>query len=417
MFISDDEEEAVDDDPFNTNYVEEVIKKTTVLEEDDDFDPRAAELETPIKQTTKPARPAKPPPPARPPAFLARPERDLLGGSNSDLASKTALSPIKSKSAVELDSEDYDPFDTSAVINIVQPKEAELKCIERELLNKTSSLKHSLSDPDFDPRAEEGKLPKVSDREEVAPLPQILSNQNSLDIASRKSSLSLNLQSKTVGFLVPNQDLLGAVEGGSNKKPLTPYYAPPDVAFATEDPFDTSYVPDVKPTDIELKHLEKDLLFSKSNFDDQLTDQSFDPRAPPTPVPAEELLAVKENITAKVLTPAQECKELTLNSGAVKQLDPFDTSIAANIKPGEAELKLLENELLDKSVTGVQTTVLDIQSDAQELGLGGKVLTPQLPRRQVEVVQDIDPFDTSIADNLGPGETEIKLLESELIDN
>ncbi|KAI9589280.1 protein stoned-A [Glossina fuscipes] len=400
VYISDDEEGNQDDDPFNTSYAEQVIKKTTVLEEDDDFDPRAEEKVGP---------PVKPPPPSI--NYLSQPVRDLLGGSNTDL-SRVGPSPIiPSIQERDIESEDFDPFDTSAIVSIVQPKETELKFIERELLNE-NSLKHSLSDPDFDPRAEEPK------QEPAANVPAVQVNTDTdFDPARRKSSLSLNLQSKTVGFLIPSQDLLGGADGASNKKPLTPYYAPaaPSIVEKEQsDPFDTSYVPEVKPTDIELKHLEDDLL-SKPTLKHSLSDPDFDPRAPPTPVPAEDLLSVKENISAKVLTPAQENKDLPSSSKDIA--DPFDTSIAANIQPGKAELKLLESELLPQKQSNKSESVLDTDSDAQELGLGDKVLTPQLPHKKITVPEDIDPFDTSIAENLAPGETEIKLLESELINN
>lgn len=340
-----------------------------------------------------------------------QPTQDLLAGSNTDLAhfGVSPITPLKEE-ATALEAEDFDPFDTSAISAIVQVKATELKFIESELLGE-SSLKHSLSDPDFDPREGEVNITKEA---AVVSQPSIEFNS-----ASRKASLRLNLQSKTVGFLVPQADLLGAVEGGGNKKPLTPYYAPEPEAALTktlEDPFDTSYVPEVKPTSVELKHLEDDLLAQTSTLQSNIEDQNFDPRAPPTPISAEQLLSVTENIPIKVLTPAQEQSTNNFEAGYTSYTDdPFDTSIASDIKPGEAELKLLESELLPQEKSDLPTAVLDIQTDAQELGLGDKVLTPQLPRKSPQLEQDIDPFDTSIAENIAPGETEIKLLESEFI--
>jgi len=358
------------------------------LEEDDDFDPRAAENDN----------------------LEVQPARDLLAGSSTDL-SRVCPSPLAPTVQIDSDPEDFDPFDTSAVSAIVQPKATELKFIERELITE-SALKRSLSDPDFDPRAdeEESDIPiSVNIQTTHSEVP------DNFDIARRKSSLSLNITSKTVGFVVPDQDLLGAGnEHPGNKKPLTPYYAPSGGAIAekeSEDPFDTSFVPEVKPSEIELKHLEEDLLKKPS----LQADPDFDPRAPPTPIPAEDLLAVKENISAKVLTPAQESKDLP--EEVEKVVDPFDTSIAADLRPGKAELKLLESELLPQSTQDTPTDVLDIQSDAQELGLGDKVLTPSIALKEISTPEDIDPFDTSIAANLAPGATEIKLLENELISN
>ncbi|XP_017100614.2 protein stoned-A [Drosophila bipectinata] len=408
IYVSDDEEENPDDDPFNTNYAEQVIKKTTVLEEDDDFDPRADE------DASFGAG-----------ASLAAPARDLLAGSATDL-SQVVPAPLAPTLSVDQEPEDFDPFDTSAVSALVQPKATELRFLERELLNESGGgLKHSLSDPDFDPRADQDDPPPVVEPakvkvDQIQPEPEF-------DAARRKSSLSLNIQAKSVGFLVPAPDLLGAGnEVGANKKPLTPYYAPVSKSIEEKDPedvdpFDTSYVPEAKLSDIELKHIENDLIKESSTLRHSLSDPDFDPRAPPTPVPAEVLLAVEENIDIKVLTPAQERKKLTNSAGggagdSEEDIDPFDTSIAANLRPGETELKLLENELLPETKTTV-TDVLDVLSDAQELGLGDKVLTPSTHDGKPALpAPEIDPFDTSIAENLGPGETEIKLLESELIE-
>lgn len=409
IYVSDDEEDNLDDDPFNTNYAEQVIKKTTVLEEDDDFDPRAEE-----ETGTGGA------------GLLTAPGRDLLAGSATDL-SKVVPAPLAPTLSVDQPEEDFDPFDTSAINALVQPKATELRFLERELLNESgTSLKQSLSDPDFDPRA--------GQEEPVAlPTPVAQVSIAEFDSARRKSSLSLSLQGKSVGFLVPKgQDLLAAGNDGclgANKKPLTPYYAPSAQSIAereSEDPFDTSYVPEAKLSDIELKHIEADLI-AEPTLKHSLSDPDFDPRAPPTPVPAEVLLAVEENINIKVLTPAQERRKLPSNvqdEEEDQEIDPFDTSIAANLKPGQTELKLLENELLPEIARQTVVGVLDEQSDAQELGLGDKVLTPSLPNRTTEQLleeqqqqqQEIDPFDTSIAENLAPGETEIKLLESELIE-
>lgn len=415
IHLSDDDDFALEDDPFDTTFVEKVVVATEDDDDDFDFDPRAEER--------KAVPPIVPPPPSQKPL-----QRDLLGGSNTDFPSepdtgsnllRTHQKDLLAGSTTDLSAvgaapiapvpepseEDFDPFDTSAVIDIVQPKEVELKVLEKELL-QDSKLKHSLSDPDFDPRAEE----------EPAPVTQIQTPSEPFDPARRKSSLSLNLQSKTVGFLVPrNQDLLGANNDGAKvQKPLTPYYAKSESIPEkdSEDPFDTSFVPANKPSQVELKNLEQDLL--ASNLKHSLSDPDFDPRAPPTPVAPADLLGVQENINIKVLTPAQESKDIVDEPEEV--IDPFDTSIAANIAPGKAELKLLESELLPAQTPEITTGVLDTLTDAQELGLGDKVLTPQVTRREVGTPEDIDPFDTSIAENLAPGQTEIKLLENELIE-
>lgn len=354
--------------------------------------------------------------------LLVERQKDLLGGSTSDLStlSQTPILPVQESKDL---GDDFDPFDTSAVTNLVQPKETELKFLEKELL-ADSSLKHSLSDPDFDPRAEEPQKEETTEKSASAlPVFEVASSDPAFDSARRKSSLSLNLQQKSVAFLVPDKDLLGLDnEGGKIQKPLTPYYSAETIPEKEdiEDPFDTSFVPESKPTKVELNLLEQDLLKS-STLTRSLSDPDFDPRAEEDQEVAlpqtnnSDLLAVEDQINIKVLTPAQESCAV---AEEVKPSfdDPFDTStVAANILPGKTELKLIENELLP-AATPVEIAVLDTQTDAQELGLGDKVLTPQIPSVDLESPKEIDPFDTSFAENLAPGKTEIKILETELFD-
>lgn len=358
-----------------------------ITEDDDDFDPRKDEIEKTEPIVLAPED-----------VHLIKKPIDLLAGSNSDLTQLPIDVPIV---PVTEEEREIDPFDTSAVSYIVQPKEAEIKFLERELLSDTK-IQHSLSDPDFDPRAEE------------EPSVEIQIKENYENTARRKSSLSLNISGgtqKSVVFAL-GADLLGSTNlGGKIQKPLTPYY-PGDIEeeTANEDPFDTSFVPVSNPSQIELNLIEKDLLTS---LKPSLSDPDFDPRAitPVEPIVKADLLAVNEEHNFKVLTPATEQpkrEELSF-------VDPFDTSaVDHTILPGKAELKLIETELLPATNTAPRTTVLDSYSDSQELGLGDKVLTPQVPTA-LEFEEEQDPFDTSIANNLGPGKTEIRLLESELI--
>lgn len=290
----------------------------------------------------------------------------------------TQAKPAKPK-VIDVESEDYDPFDTAEAETFTQPK-GEIKYLKQK----------ELEDDDFDPRAEDD--PKQE-----------------LDTASRKSSLTLPLNSKAVGFVVPSDKLLLGGNSAKPHKPLTPYYAPRE--SISEDPFDTSFVPETKPTNIELKHLERDLL--ASNLKHSISDPDFDPRALEEPPEPKDFLVVEEQLNIKVLTPAQESKDIV-----EEDIDPFDTSAAANLGPGKTELKLLESELIERKVPDEVEGVLDTLDDKQEIGIGCKVLTPQptLPEEDPEEV-DIDPFDTSFASaNLAPGKTEIKLLESELIE-
>lgn len=358
-------------------------------EDDDfDFDPRKEEIAPPQKQVAVHKEPI-----------------DLLSDTNTELEDLAHISIVPTTESIDKANE-IDPFDTSAVTYIVQPKATEIKFLEKELLSNTS-LKHSLSDPDFDPRAEESVADIKIDYEATA---------------RRKSSLSLNItgctSQKSVGF---SSDLLGASNAGNAKiqKPLTPYYSQKLIEEKeTEDPFDTSFVPKSNPSQVELNLLERDLLQETGiALQHSLSDPDFDPRAitPIQPSVKSDLLSVDETHDIKVLTPAIGEKRSIVEQ-SLSYRDPFDTSsIDNNILPGRAELKLIEDELLPSTENKQRVSVLDSCSDSQELGLGDKVLTPQVPFSAAESLEEQDPFDTSIANNLAPGHTEIRLIESELI--
>lgn len=305
-----------------------------------------------------------------------------------------------------------DPFDTSTIRDVA-PGQTELKFLEKELLGDIKKeTRGSLSDDEFDPRAAEEK-----------PKERTLSRPDVLNIGTVKS----------VSFdLSPTVDLLEAPNEESKKKPLTPYYARKDSIpeLANEDdPFDTSFVGSVAPGKAELKIIESDLFDPQADLNRSISDDNFNPRderqaAVATlvqkveeiynPKPLKEsktidLLAVEENVAAKVLTPLTEKPlEETFNA------DPFDTSIANNILPGRTELKLLETELISAIISDSQHEDLLHSEDT----VIDKPLSPVNTSRinsVTEEEEDFDPFDTSIANNIAPGKTELKLLESELI--
>lgn len=342
--------------------------------------------------------------------------RDLLGGSNTDLSS-LGEQPLKPSEKINENYIEYcDPFDTSAICN-VPPGQAELKFLEKELLG---DIKKEISvvedDDDFDPRATE-----------VKPKERTLSRPEILNVASVKS----------VSFdLSPPKDLLEATDEEAKKasKPLTPYYVRKDSIpeLANEDdPFDTSFVSSVAPGKAELKIIESDLFDPQADLNRSISDDNFNPRDERqaaaailvqqvqeiyNPKPLKEsrtidLLAVEENVEAKVLTPvAEKAQSFDENFYA----DPFDTSIASNILPGRTELKLLETELIQASVTSNSQQQDLLHSEDSVID---KPLSPVSSSRINSVTEedDFDPFDTSIANNIAPGKTELKLLESELI--
>ena len=416
--------------------------------------------------------------------------RDLLGGSTTDL-SKLGHEPIQPAEQEGIPETDIDPFDTSVIDVLAAPGKAELKFLEKELLGEAEgSLKRSLSDQDFNPRAEEPEPLKKEEPETDVP-----------DLLNVESGVT-----KVVAFDVPTPsarpDLLivGSEEGARVSKPLTPYYVniQPTEIFAAQngevdytDPFDTSFVETLAPGKAELKVIESELVGEPTGLKHSLSDQDFNPRseevaastvktevasnqgrrfsdfagdrrkAPPctlavkgvtvTPVPLEvipavltptskpDLLVVEENapVTAKPLTPAVESN--------LEYTDPFDTSIANNLLPGRAELKVLESELVssikrsytdpdfnpraDDQVSDLQaqpepqqepvTEKPDLLNLPSEAVPETKTLTPLVENSDNQIgsntVDDTDPFDTSIASDLLPGRAELRLIESELI--
>lgn len=410
--MDEDELKSPEDteDPFDTKFVEQLLPAS--LNEDPDFDPRAFDGEDEVEKP-KVAQEELFSPDFPTEKHLV-PARDLLGGSTSDLTQLPEVGIVPSeKQEVE-----YDPFDTSAVNSIAAPGQTELKFIEKELLEThippprppqlPALLKPSLSDPDFDPRGAESSS---GIKEEKTSVYQTT--------AERKSSLSLNIQGSShhkVSF-APTTDLLAvSQEGGKNQKPLTPYYTKEAVFEDTPteniDPFDTSYVAENRPSKVELSYLERDFLSKTEPQLGFVSDDDFDPRAvTPQPRGSSDLLGVGEEHNTKVLTPAIEP---TIESASSYLSDPFDTSnIESNILPGKAELKLIENELLPEVK---QEPLSDILSFSQDDSLPVKALTPQISGAGSVPAEDIDPFDTSFACNLAPGQAEIKLIESELIE-
>lgn len=365
--------------------------------------------------------------------------RDLLGGSNTDL-SNLGDQPLKPAEKVDENYIEYsDPFDT--VIYNVAPGQTELKYLEKELLSDIKKEPNgSLSDEDFDPRAEDKTRVRTQSRPDV------------LNISG----------AKTVSFDLPSpvDDLLSAGLEESSKvlKPLTPYYdrknSIPElpVEEAIEDPFDTSFVAEIAPGKAELKLIESDLFDPEKDLINRISDPNFDPRDEkqvavaevvqtikeiynPKPVNTTvvlkesepiDLFVVENEVESKVLTPA---KEKVHNQDIAYSVDPFDTSIANNILPGKTELKLLETELINSDNTNKDSCSKDISRKPVETKQDlliyttdtviDKPLSPVTNSSAASAIEetddDFDPFDTSIANNIAPGRTELKLLESELI--
>ncbi|XP_011875006.1 PREDICTED: protein stoned-B-like [Vollenhovia emeryi] len=402
-------------DPFDTSAVTELPPGKTELkflekellgeqpsgyvEDDDDFDPRKDEES--VKQL-----PAKPPPP-RPsapvkPVFevnfeedekveatptnlerkASRPEvlelaptkavafelptpskrPDLLATTEEEktLPSKP-LTPYYSQKSIEEslpiedDEVDVDPFDTSFV-NKVAPGKTELKLIESELLRQESKLPHSLSDHDFDPRSTAEPIRRQSDFTATSVAP------SNLKLAQLQSSLRQKVEEEVIAKQAPQrQESLLDAEVEVDAKPLTPRIESKPIAEEEEisysDPFDTSIATNILPGKAELKILESEL-------------QQIPQPPPPRPI----------NLPTVV----------PIVSSTVPEIDDFDPR-ADEVKESKDFLSL----------------------DGQDPG--DKVLTP-LQNRDLTLDDYVDPFDTSFA-TIEPGRTELKLLESELMNS
>ncbi|XP_020289485.1 protein stoned-B-like [Pseudomyrmex gracilis] len=429
------------------------------------------------------------------------PKKDLLGGSTTDLTqlADQPIAPVEEITYV-------DPFDTSAVKEL-PPGQTELKVLEKELLGEKPSG-YIEEDDEFDPRKDEVTVKESKPSPPRPPVPvkpafEVNFEGDIKDEAiptklERKTSRPEVLElapSKTVAFEIPTPskrlDLLATTEEEKTlpSKPLTPYYSqksledvlPVEEEEVDVDPFDTSFVNNVAPGKTELKLIESELLRQEPKLSHSLSDHDFDPRSAAEPIrrqsdftatsvtpgnlnlalqssviqkveeevitkqelhKQESLLDAEVEVDAKPLTPKIESKPI--EEEEISYSDPFDTSIATNILPGKAELKILESELQQIPVQPprpinlpavvsivpptVPPTVPDIDDFDPRAGEvkeskdflsldgqdpGDKVLTP-LQNKDFSLNDDVDPFDTSFA-TIEPGRTELKLLESELM--
>ncbi|KAI4464092.1 ap complex subunit mu [Holotrichia oblita] len=410
-----DDEFIIEDDPFDTTFAENILPGKAELKiiEDEILNTTEEAIQNKVRiQIVNPVGQQE--------SFtvgdrvseqrlnLIQPHhRDLLGGSSTDL-SKLGDQPLQPKETVDQDYIEYcDPFDTSLVETAKLPGQTELKFLERELLGE---IKQSLNDDtDFNPRIDEDSTER---------------QQN------RKVSFDLPLDQ--------HQNLLET--GVKIAKPLTPYYIRENSIPEIEeivDPFDTSFVCEVAPGKAELKLIENEL-FEK----DTILDSNFDPRddkqvavakvvetiqgiANPAGLNTEkkviktlDLLVDDHDVQAKVLTPATE------KAGFDDYVDPFDTSIACNILPGKTELKLIESELINQeppkiyNLDAVLKTKLveekDFFEENDQTDVNVKTLTPILDRKS-DLDSDIDPFDTSIASNIGLGANPFLFTEDDYV--
>lgn len=317
---------------------------------------------------------------------------DYLENTENDADLADTLEPALTKNSLSR-SESFDPFDTSAADAFGI---SELKVLESELLEKSSNLKQSHSDFDFNPRESEEPQPAAESKEKTCLL------------SSETEQIS--------GSILPLQEIVKTEE--------------------EFDPFDTSIA-----DKIQIESLEKELL-DKQEIVTQSTEISSshgtEEQLPPRPVSPVCLLAASPTLNdiKTTLQPITSVIKINIDD----EIDPFDTSIADAY--GKTELKVLESEFLNDS-EGSATQLENIRIIGQNKASNSEVtdnlnleikpprppspacllaatpldenptLIPQTNLSDVNEEENFDPFDTSIAQQFG--KTELQVLESELL--
>ncbi|KAK6642251.1 hypothetical protein RUM44_013974 [Polyplax serrata] len=376
-------------------------------------------------------------------ASLTYTQRDLLGGSTTDLT-KLGSDPLPP----EVEDEDFsnyaDPFDTSIVNRVALPGKAELKFLEKELLSDIpkTEKKDSLSDDDFDPREEENRkvafdiTSPVGSSEDTAHFAQGARplTPYSLDVKDSESDTCDDPFDTSHLTILPGKQELRIIEEELNKVQIIQVASEPintklgivfqESSTRSNSLKHSSSADDFNPREGEVKTV---------SVNKRLSDVPGLTRKPPSDLNFKsakpDLLVVEEEYSVKALTPQIE-------EDISAYVDPFDTSIAENIVPGKAELKVLESELIPESqVPGeIKRSYTDPDFDprddlikreapktdilsltAESSGIDAKPLNPVDLETCPDSSSNFDPFDTTIAANLLPGKAEIRVLESELL--
>ncbi|CAG7816936.1 unnamed protein product, partial [Allacma fusca] len=261
------ESELVEDTSISAGAVIPSASSSACVTETSEFNPREAE-EVPVA------------------SLVETVPQDIFDSPSHPGKDKPLIPTINQKEDVTF----QDPFDTSNLVNQNIPGKAELRYLEKELLNSIE---------DFQPPS----LPAI---------PQVLKPERPLTPEQIREPHPLELDE--------DQDFFGG--GHEPLQPLTPSNLQESLVF--DDPFDTSIANTIAPGRAELKILEKELA------SDSFSNPGFNPRATST-LPTAPLVP-------QTVAP--------IKTSEIADLDPFDTSAANDILPGKAELKQLEAELL-----------------------------------------------------------------------
>lgn len=193
-----------------------------------------------------------------------------------------------------------------------------MKVIESELFDPNIEKNLNLIDKNFDPRDDRlDKINKILNSVNEVSNPKVKKLSESVDLLTIDTHISAKV-------LTPQESLDKDFE---------------DILY--RDPFDTSAVSNILPGKTELKLLESELIYS------EVTDSTNERRLSTVNAQKDidELLLQGEDIVIKKpLSPAANFSAPSIEEQ--EDFDPFDTSCVDNIKPGKAELKLIESELI-----------------------------------------------------------------------
>uniref|UniRef100_A0A6A7FMS0 Protein stoned-A-like n=3 Tax=Hirondellea gigas TaxID=1518452 RepID=A0A6A7FMS0_9CRUS len=297
---------------------------------------------------------------------------------------------------IGLDDED-DPFDTSHVTQIIKDQTEE--CIVLAVGNSSTKA-------------------------QPPPRPAAPPSSN-LDILSGDAvddDIDDPFDTTFVQNISPVDHLETTVNDADFAETLEPYLEKNLTKSDSFDPFDTSAADSFGIT--ELKVLENELLKKKTDEEESNLDFDFNPRdEEDTKVefsaPTVCLLSTDDANNVEAVLEIQQPK-------SEEELDPFDTSIADKIQIQALEAELLgkvpdaqyppKETIKVKSQPPPRPTspvcLLAKSPDAEDNNIA---LQPQTTDNKDIIDDDIDPFDTSIAEAYGI--SELKAFESELLEN
>ena len=430
--ISQKEDDEID--PFDTSIADAYGRtELKVLEEEllansSSLPENKAPLKTiSVEPTPSPKLEVKQPP-QRPPSPAC-----LLAATPVD--ENPTLVPQPKTSDNTCEEEDFDPFDTSIAH---QFGKVELHVLESELLRPESQAS---TFSDFDPRAETpvgNNIENLTEPEPSKPDPILISDTTDIDVPTiEPTPIDQSKEGEEIDpFDTSIADKLGSIElKNLESEFLANSEVPPAVEETKKERDTLSLNPAVSenqghilsdncllattPTDSSktlqpLKSVEEAAIVGETEdfdpFDTSIANQFG----------KTEIKELEQELLTSSVSPLQPVYPLELKQTDISEdIDPFDTSIAekCRITSSTSITTSLSDDDFDPRQEEQKTNIVDLLDSTESTNLPNSsevVLQPQLSQGAVDI-EEIDPFDTSIAAGIGLGKTELKILESELL--